>query len=96
VGWRVLEVNDAAVKGAVGDRSEAGGAGSSGALEAVAVVWLSQPGVTAHAHFDKSHNFLTQVPTKGGGGARKEVACVAFVRQSRHVGLFNAFRCMCR
>ena len=65
MGWRVLEVNDAAVKGAVGDRSEAGGAGSSGALEAVAVVWLSQPGVTAHAHFDKSHNFLTQVPTKG-------------------------------
>jgi len=57
-GWRFFEVKDAAVTRAV-SKSEAPAEGS--AHDAVAMLWLSQPGVTAHAHFDKSHNFLTQV-----------------------------------
>mmetsp|Transcript_18140 Transcript_18140/g.23581 ORF Transcript_18140/g.23581 Transcript_18140/m.23581 type:complete len:369 (-) Transcript_18140:128-1234(-) len=38
--------------------------GSEGDTEgdlSMAMLWLSHPSVTAHPHFDKSHNFLTQV-----------------------------------
>jgi len=56
-GWRFFEVKDAAVAGSLSESAAAEGR----AHDAVAMLWLSQPGVTAHAHFDKSHNFLTQV-----------------------------------
>jgi hypothetical protein len=60
-GWRSLEIRDPVVASMLGgmDRKDGGVGGS--AHEAVAVLWLSQPGVTAHAHFDKSHNFIVQV-----------------------------------
>jgi len=34
---------------------------SVSAFASVAVVWLSHPRVTAHAHYDKSHNFIVHI-----------------------------------
>ena len=52
--------------GDVGSSGDGGGngddgGGASGLPEPMAMVWLSHPQVTAQAHFDRSHNFLSQV-----------------------------------
>jgi len=73
-GWEALRVSDPGVALLVeqggrvvgetegGAQSSADDAASVGIEEhGVAMLWLSQPGVTAHAHYDKSHNFLTQI-----------------------------------
>ena len=48
------------------EASGPGPGGEAGAATGVAMVWLSHPQVTAHAHHDRSHNFLSQVAHAAG------------------------------
>ncbi len=63
--WQKFEVHDPEVEAATSGGPAQGGAGAdvseSSSSKSVAMVWLSHAFVVAHAHFDRSHNFLTHV-----------------------------------